>query len=1344
MSIDFKGAFAVASTLKIADNATLTYPNADFTVGAVLIMNGTFTSSPQYIVSSGGFQSAGSLSLVLLGGAPATLGAYIDTAGGPNASVTFNPQIEANKAYLCILQRKDNALVCKYCPVLTTAPTDGSAVKTSTSSFAITTALDGPGNSGYFVIGDRNGDRRMDEAMERVFRVDRALTDFEIAKLAYGMQLADLGYTPAWYLRMSNGSDYQDRGPSAMTVIANTTTLPDGPSAGYGYVAPTDTPVAITQAPVINGTPQVGVSTSFTAATVTGTPTPTVTTQWLLDDVAISGATSSTYTPVTGDAGKTLKVRQTATNTTSGTVNTVSSSSAGVVVTAAVNAAPPTISGTPTLAATPQVGTPLAYTPASVTGTAPITSTQQWVLDGTDIAGATSATYTPVSGDVGKTLAVRQIATNGQGTASATSAGGVVANVAPTVTVVPPVNERIFQRANGSANVPLSGTYTGTKPAKIEAQLTYSDSTVAKAWFDVSATINNDGTWTATPSIPQGSKKYRIAVRSKDGASTVLSTSAVDSNRWGVGDIIAFLGSSSAGAWMGQAWEYPGGPNNEITSYVNEGGWSVIAAYKTPASMMMEYIAGKTGVVTAALPRGVGGTTYGNWLNSGDDVWVKLVASVANAGNALAGAFISLGSNDTAGTIVTSKTVHLDRIKLLISNLRTLAGNNTTLPVLISGMNRRTAYSTTEQTAEQFSQRCEWVHTAESEAGDLPNVYHVQNLDFTIGGDGIHLDTAGIYGSTERIRYVWGEIAASGVYQRGPKITSLVVNGSTVVATIAHRGTSTDFTPTSSITGFVVSDTTGTASVVSAVRTDATHITLTCDRALGSSVVVKYLPGNAPDIGTPVYGNGATPLPMVAENELVTASASATVSGVTVSPTTATGSTTFTATVTGTNSPPQSVTWSATGGTITSGGVFTAPAATGSTQTITVTATSTFDTSKSGTATVTIAAAVPIVSSVTVSPSTATGSTTFTATVNGTNSPSQSVTWSTTAGSVTSGGVFTAPAATTSAQTITVTATSVADSTKSGTATVTIAALVPTVTSVSVSPTSATVNGGATQQFSATVTGTNSPSQSVTWTTTAGTINSSGLFTAPAATTSIQTVTVRATSVQDSTKSNTSTVTVPAAVATVSSVSVSPSTATVVGGATQQFAATVVGTNSPSQSVTWTASAGSVSSSGLFTAPAATSSSQTITVTATSTADTSKSGVATVTTPAATPATASFTPSAARTVAVQAIAPVFTGGKFWNLNDPKKPHGSKDPNSTIDITFDWSAWLADMGSPAIASVTFTLSGVDDAGSYATGNKTTVFVSGGTGSQATVTCKITTASTPARVDERTVYLDMEQQ
>lgn len=74
------------------------------------------------------------------------------------------------------------------------------------------------------------------------------------------------------------------------------------------------------------------------------------------------------------------------------------------------------------------------------------------------------------------------------------------------------------------------------------------------------------------------------------------------------------------------------------------------------------------------------------------------------------------------------------------------------------------------------------------------------------------------------------------------------------------------------------------------------------------------------------------------------------------------------------------------------------------------------------------------------------------------------------------------------------------------------------------------------------------------------------------------------------------------------SVSVSPATVTVRKNFTQQFTATLLGTSN--QAVTWTATNGSITSGGLYTAP---SSGSIDTVTATSVADATKNGTAAVT-----------------------------------------------------------------------------------------------------------------------------------
>jgi phosphatidylinositol-3-phosphatase len=104
---------------------------------------------------------------------------------------------------------------------------------------------------------------------------------------------------------------------------------------------------------------------------------------------------------------------------------------------------------------------------------------------------------------------------------------------------------------------------------------------------------------------------------------------------------------------------------------------------------------------------------------------------------------------------------------------------------------------------------------------------------------------------------------------------------------------------------------------------------------------------------------------------------------------------------------------------------------------------------------------------------------------------------------------------------------------------------------------------------------------------------------------------VTATSVQNPAVSGAATITVQAAPGpSVTSVSVTCSPSTVTTGQTSQCSATVLGTGSFSSSVTWSASLGTISSTGLFTAPAAAGAAI---VTATSAQNTSISGEATLT-----------------------------------------------------------------------------------------------------------------------------------
>ena len=82
----------------------------------------------------------------------------------------------------------------------------------------------------------------------------------------------------------------------------------------------------------------------------------------------------------------------------------------------------------------------------------------------------------------------------------------------------------------------------------------------------------------------------------------------------------------------------------------------------------------------------------------------------------------------------------------------------------------------------------------------------------------------------------------------------------------------------------------------------------------------------------------------------------------------------------------------------------------------------------------------------------------------------------------------------------------------------------------------------------------------------------------------------------------------------------------------------------------------------------------------------------------------------------------------------------KDPNATLDYTFDWSSYLTPIGD-TISTVTWILSnGLTKVSQSNTTTTATAFVSGGTvGETATLTCRITTNSIPPRVDDRSILL-----
>lgn len=331
----------------------------------------------------------------------------------------------------------------------------------------------------------------------------------------------------------------------------------------------------------------------------------------------------------------------------------------------------------------------------------------------------------------------------------------------------------------------------------------------------------------------------------------------------------------------------------------------------------------------------------------------------------------------------------------------------------------------------------------------------------------------------------------------------------------------------------------------------------------------------------------------------------------------------------------NTVTWSVNGilggnstfGTVSATGLYTAPATVPAMNAVTVTATNTADKTKSGSVTMTVTMPPPNLWSIRPT-SVPAGS--FTIDLNGSNFGPNSVVK---LGEVALTTTLLSPtglrATGTAAASLVGTQVPVkVTNTGLGAVTSTTVNLKITAASpitVTVSPASAAVAAATTRQFSATVAG--SSNTAVTWSVNGvaggnaanGTISNTGLYTAPAAVPNPAVVTVRATSAADASASGAAGVTVQAPAGPPVTVTVAPVTVNVAPSAKSQFSATVTG--SANTAVTWSvngiaggnASAGTISVTGLYAAPAIPPNPASVIIGAASVANAASGGTATAT-----------------------------------------------------------------------------------------------------------------------------------
>ena len=213
-------------------------------------------------------------------------------------------------------------------------------------------------------------------------------------------------------------------------------------------------PPANLAAPAITGTPQRSKTLYATRGTWTG-PDNMYGYQWQRDFgegfVDIAGATGAAYALTVGDVDALVRVVVTAANPDA-TIFEASEPTTPVLAAGPRNVVPPAVTGTA------RRGLTLTGTAGSWDG-AGNAYAYQWLRDANPIAGATSATYTLTTDDVGAQLRLRVTVTNPDGSATATSTVTATVTSAPPVNTIRPAIAGTVQR--GATLTAGQGTWTG-------------------------------------------------------------------------------------------------------------------------------------------------------------------------------------------------------------------------------------------------------------------------------------------------------------------------------------------------------------------------------------------------------------------------------------------------------------------------------------------------------------------------------------------------------------------------------------------------------------------------------------------------------------------------------------------------------------------------------------------------------------------------------------------------------------------------------------------------------------------------------------------------------------------
>jgi SGNH hydrolase-like domain, acetyltransferase AlgX/Carbohydrate esterase, sialic acid-specific acetylesterase len=417
---------------------------------------------------------------------------------------------------------------------------------------------------------------------------------------------------------------------------------------------------------------------------------------------------------------------------------------------------------------------------------------------------------------------------------------------------------RIFQRTGRSADIVVSGTYSGTV-GSIEARVVRdgNDQTVVP-WTVIDSSPKDGIFMGILREVPQGGW-YRVAVRAGNRHEALDLGKA----RWGVGMLVACIGQSNMEEWFHSGHDLKPHP---LAGVHRNGQWQAEGLTGNGAIAFANRLIGKLAIPVGLLDYAVNGSGLrreadwgtGYWADQSETgIYRRFIRGVADAGGSVEYVLWLQGEADAARGTISEQQYQATLTAFIEHQVRADIVNGSRLPdlpFLIIGMPKRPIG---RDGPHQAVREAQW-----KVAEETPRCYlAATTLDLKNLGRQ-HLAPAAYATLGLRAAQTVLFLLDEARYYRGPAVAGArKVNDARIDIRLLQRG-GNDFGPPAGITGWQVLSGAASVPIADVVRMDPRTIRIRLAMPAPGPVRLRYLFGAMPDARRPVRDNSSLELPL--------------------------------------------------------------------------------------------------------------------------------------------------------------------------------------------------------------------------------------------------------------------------------------------------------------------------------------------------------------------------------------------------------------------------------------------------------------------------------------------------